>query len=141
LVRHLESFGLHCTYAGDIAAGQDALMISDYGDIDAIITNPPYTRDIMHRLITHFQRIAPTWLLLESDWTTTRQAAPFLPCCSDIVAIAPVKWVEDYGSSTPARRATRACCLTPGRRRNAAAVRFSATRATAAAPGSRRATA
>jgi hypothetical protein len=91
----LESFGLHCTCAGDIAAGQDALMISDYGDIDAIITNPPYTRDIMHRLITHFQRIAPTWLLLESDWTTTRQAAPFLPCCSDIVAIGRVKWVED----------------------------------------------
>ena len=49
---------------------------------------------LMHRLIAHFQRIAPTWLLLDSDWASTRQAAPFLPCCSDIVAIGRVKWIE-----------------------------------------------
>jgi hypothetical protein len=24
-----------------------------------------------------------------------RRGGPFLPCCSDILAIAPVKWVED----------------------------------------------
>ena len=41
LVRHLESHGLRCTYAGDIATGQDALAITDYGDADSIITNPP----------------------------------------------------------------------------------------------------
>ena len=29
LVRHLESFGLRCVYAGDIAAGQDALGATD----------------------------------------------------------------------------------------------------------------
>jgi hypothetical protein len=94
LVRHLESYGLRCVYAGDIAAGKDALAVDDYGQIDAIITNPPYTRDLMHRLIAHFQRIAPTWLLLDSDWASTRQAAPFLPSCSDIVAIGRVKWFE-----------------------------------------------
>ena len=48
----------------------------------------------MHGLIAHFQRIAPTWLLLDSDWASTRQAAPFLPHCSDIVAIGRVKWIE-----------------------------------------------
>jgi hypothetical protein len=48
----------------------------------------------MHRLIAHFQRIAPAWLLLESDWASTRQAAPFMPCCSDIVTIGRVKWIE-----------------------------------------------
>jgi hypothetical protein len=48
----------------------------------------------MHRLIEHFQRIAPTWLLLDSDWASTRQAAPFLPCCSDIVTIGRQKWIE-----------------------------------------------
>jgi hypothetical protein len=94
LVRHLESHGLRCVYAGDIATGQDALELDSYGQIDAIITNPPYTRDLMHRLIAHFQRIAPTWLLLDSDWASTRQAAPFLPSCSDIVAIGRVKWFE-----------------------------------------------
>jgi hypothetical protein len=94
LVRILESFGLRCSYAGDVATGQDALAANTYGAADAIITNPPYTRDAMHRLIEHFGRILPTWLLLDSDWAQTKQSAPFLPSCSDIVAIGRVKWIE-----------------------------------------------
>ena len=94
LVRHLEEFGLRCVYAGDIRNGQDALALDDYGEADAIITNPPWSRDVMHRLIAHFQNIRPTWLLLDADWAHTKQAAPFLPHCSDIVAIGRVKWIE-----------------------------------------------
>ena len=94
LVRHLESFGLRCVYAGDIRSGQDALALDHYGAADAVITNPPYTRELMHSLIAHFQRIAPTWLLLETDWASTWQALPFLPSCSDIVTIGRVKWIE-----------------------------------------------
>jgi hypothetical protein len=94
LVRHLQGFGLRCVYSGDIRTGRDAFAVDSYGVADAIITNPPYTRDLMHRLIAHFQSIAPTWLLLEMDWASTRQAAPFMPSCSDIVAIGRVKWIE-----------------------------------------------
>ena len=94
LVRHLEGLGLRCAYQGDIRTGQDALELDHYGACDAIITNPPYTRDLMHRLINHFQRIAPTWLLLETDWASTLQAVPYLGHCSDIVTIGRVKWIE-----------------------------------------------
>ena len=94
LVGHLEELRPALCLCGDIRAGQDASMLGQYGEADAIITNPPYTRDLMHTLIAHFQRIAPTWLLLDSDWAHTKQAAPFLPCCSDIVAIGRVKWIE-----------------------------------------------
>jgi hypothetical protein len=94
LVRHLESFGLRCVYAGDIRTGQDALELDQYSACDSIITNPPWSRDVMHRLIMHFQDIAPTWLLLDADWKQTRQAAPYLPHCSDIVAIGRVKWIQ-----------------------------------------------
>ena len=85
-VRHLVSFGLRCVHAGDIATGQDALAltIADCNGADAIITNPPYERGLMHRLIAHFQKIAPTWLLIDYDWSATQQAAPFMPHCSDI---------------------------------------------------------
>ncbi len=93
LVRHLESFRLRCVHAGDIRSGQDAFERDDYGGADAIITNPPWSRDVLHGLVTHFQNIAPTWLLLDADWKQTRQAAPFLPHCSDIVAIGRVKWI------------------------------------------------
>jgi hypothetical protein len=94
LVRHLESFGLRCVYAGDIRSGQDALERDDYGAVDAVISNPPWSRELMHRLIAHFLPIAPTWLLLDADWAHTKQAAPFLLYCSDIVAIGRVKWIE-----------------------------------------------
>jgi hypothetical protein len=58
LVRYLEELGLRCVYIGDIRTGQDALAVNSYGEADAIITNPLYTRDLMYRLIMHFQHIA-----------------------------------------------------------------------------------
>jgi hypothetical protein len=94
LVRYLEAAGLRCVYRGDIRDGQDALAVDAYGEAQMIVTNPPYTRELIHRLIAHFQRIAPTWLLLESDWALTRQAAPFMASCSDILAIGRLKWIE-----------------------------------------------
>ena len=43
LVRHLETRGLRCAYAGDIRDGQDALLLDHYGGADVICTNPPYS--------------------------------------------------------------------------------------------------
>jgi hypothetical protein len=79
LVRHLESFGLRCVYAGDIRSGQDALALDHYGDADVNITNPPYTRPTMHALFAHFLPIAPTWMLIDYDWSATKQAAEYMP--------------------------------------------------------------
>ena len=93
LVCHLESFGLRCVYQGDIANGRDALATADYGGADVIVTNPPYQRPLMHALIAYFARILPTWLLLESDWAHTKQASPFMSCCSDIVSVGRLRWI------------------------------------------------
>jgi hypothetical protein len=95
LVRHLESFGKICQYASDIEYGQNAFDRDEYGSIDAIITNPPFTRKLLHGLIWHFVRIAPTWLLIEWDWAATKQARPFLPMCSTIAVIGRLKWFPD----------------------------------------------
>ena len=95
LVRHLEAHGLRCTYTGDIAIGQDALASTDYSEPDSIITNPPYTRPLMHALIQHLQQIAPTWLLLDLDWAATKQAIPYLTSCSDIVTIGRLRWIAE----------------------------------------------
>lgn len=94
LVRHLELVGLRCVYQGDVATGQDALATADYGDPDAIITNPPHTRPLMHALIQHFEKVVPTWLLIDLDWAATKQARPFLLSCTDIVIIGRVRWIE-----------------------------------------------
>ncbi len=94
LVRHLESAGLRCVYAGDIATGQDALAARPT-TVRSMRSSPTRrTRGpLMHALIAHFQRIAPTWLLLELDWAATKQAIPYLTNCSDIVTIGRLRWI------------------------------------------------
>lgn len=99
LVHALERHGLRCCHQGDILYGEDALALDDYGDCDVIITNPPWTRRLMHPLLDHFIKIAPTWLLLDADWCHNLQAAPYLQHCSHIVSIGRVKWMPDSGST------------------------------------------
>jgi hypothetical protein len=100
LIRHLESFGLVCVYSGDIATGQDALARNDYGSPDRIITNPPFTHRLLHQLISHFVKIAPTWLLLEMGFATNKRDAALLAACTDIVPIGRVRWIEGTKQSS-----------------------------------------
>jgi hypothetical protein len=92
LVRQIEAEGLHCLLASDINQGIDALTLT-FKDIDAIITNPPWTRELLHPMIAHFCTQAPTWLLFDSDWAYTIQAEPYLFVCSDIVPTPRLKWL------------------------------------------------
>ena len=66
----------------------------DMAEYDAIITNPPWTREIMHPMIDRFRYLAPTWLLFDADWMHTKQAAPYMPYCSDIVSVGRLKWIS-----------------------------------------------
>jgi len=63
--------------------------------VDALITNPPYNRVLLHRLIEHLRQLRPTWMLLEADWCFTEQAASHLDYCTDIVAVGRLKFIED----------------------------------------------
>jgi len=61
---------------------------------DFIITNPPWTRQLLHPMIDRFRALRPTWLLFDSDWAYTKQARPYLKYCSAIVAVGRVKWIK-----------------------------------------------
>jgi hypothetical protein len=60
-----------------------------------IITNPPWTRSILHPMIEHFSDMRPTWLLFDADWMHTKQAAPYLWRLRKIVSVGRVKWIPD----------------------------------------------
>jgi hypothetical protein len=94
LARHLQLHGLQCASASDIAHGEDALEQREF-EGEAIITNPPYERKLMHALIEHFRKQKPTWLLLEWDWAATKQAVPHLEFCSHIVVVGRLKIIPD----------------------------------------------
>ena len=100
LIRHLMAHGHSCVSAFDLSPGtpypeKDALQL-ERADIDTanyIITNPPWSRDVLHPMIMAFKDIAPTWLLFDADWAYTKQAIPYMDYCQMIVAVGRVKWI------------------------------------------------
>lgn len=100
LIGLLDSYA-ECVNYSDISNGTDALTIGiDYlKDADCIITNPPWSRDkksgfILHKLILHFSKLKPTWLLFDSDWAFTKQSAEYMKYCTDIVPVGRLTWIE-----------------------------------------------
>lgn len=105
LINHLERHRLRCVFRSDIVQGVaesqrllDAreLKISDLpGNLpDVFITNPPWTREVLHEIIDNLKWIRATWLLLSADWLFNKSSAEYLPDATDIVAIGRVKWIE-----------------------------------------------
>lgn len=100
MVHWLEMFGMECVQFFDI---DPSCMFLPIGDAlteplrpgARIITNPPWTRWLLHPMIERFRRHAETWLLFDAAWSHTVQARAHLPYCSDIVSVGRVKWFDD----------------------------------------------
>lgn len=96
LIKLLEEQGKICVYSGDITRGQDAFDLDmDILRARTIITNPPWTRNILHPMIEHFCKYTESWLLFDADWAHTKQAIPYLDYCRRIVSVGRVKWFPD----------------------------------------------
>lgn len=106
LARQLDRAGYACVALYDIEPAvpyresaieqRDALTLTlaDLRGADCIITNPPWTREILHPLIEHLSSLAPTWLLFDADWVQTKQSAPYMRLCTDIVAVGRLRWMQ-----------------------------------------------
>lgn len=97
LAQQLVAAGHECVHASDIESGVDALSL---GPLPAgVITNPPWSRPVLHAMISHWLQTAPfAWLLFDADWCHTKQSTLLMQNCSDIVAVGRVRWIE--GTST-----------------------------------------
>lgn len=96
LIGHLERHGHRCIWESDIDPQRvmwdaDALTLTFVNGM--IITNPPWSRPILHQMITHFSAQRPTWLLFDADWIHTRQSAPYMPWLRKVVSVGRVKWI------------------------------------------------
>lgn len=100
LIRHLEAAGGFCLWAGDIEPKHpavhtcDMLAFPEIPLVDFIITNPPWTRALLHPFIDRTKDMLPTWLLFDGDWLFNKHAAPLLPYCKRVVPVGRVKWIE-----------------------------------------------
>ncbi|KZK97916.1 hypothetical protein PsAD5_02155 [Pseudovibrio sp. Ad5] len=75
-----------------------SLEIEDLKGAEAIITNPPWSRDrasgyLLHRIIDHLRVMVPTWLLFDADWAYTGQSEPYMRYCSLIVPVGRLRWI------------------------------------------------
>lgn len=98
LIDHLASAGHVCSEAWDIEPQRADIQAGDalsrqFVGADCFITNPPWSRPILHELIAHLCKQAPTWLLFDADWMHTRQAAPFMPWLRKVVSVGRIKWI------------------------------------------------
>lgn len=100
LADHLVSVGHKCILKSDIAPQRadirrmSAHQIKSVPRGTLIITNPPWTREIMHPLLKHLCRIAPVWALYDADWLFTKQAGPYMQFVRKAVAVGRVHWIE-----------------------------------------------
>lgn len=110
LIDQLEAAGHRCVQAYDIAPQRYDIEVGDVlkqGGIlppyaDRYISNPPWTRTILHAIIERLAPRAETWLLFDSDWAFTKQSAHYLESyCHRIVPIGRLRWVE--GSTDDAK--------------------------------------
>lgn len=98
MVDYLESANHPCVFASDIEPlRHDIMRLSAlevrYIRADYIITNPPWTRSILHPMIDAFTATKiPTWLLVDADWLQNLNSAPWVDKCSMVVPIGRVKW-------------------------------------------------
>ncbi len=72
----------------------DAFEVSLSG-VDCVLTNPPWSRSILHKAIVHFsERVQDTWLLFDAAWAFTGQASDLIErYCLEIVPVGRLKWI------------------------------------------------
>lgn len=96
LIRLLDGVA-ECVWASDIKPlkrgiyKRDALKMR-LGAAQMFITNPPWSRALLHALIIHLSNQGPTWLLFDADWAHTKQAQPFMSRCRKIVSVGRLNW-------------------------------------------------
>jgi hypothetical protein len=62
-------------------------------DADYFVTNPPWTRNILHPIIENLRVQLPTWLLFDADWMFTAQSAPYMKYCMRVLPVGRLKWI------------------------------------------------
>lgn len=104
LIDDLTSYGHICDFACDIDPKRADIRNVDAFDIRSldrglpcsVISNPPWSRKILHRAIEHFANLAPTWFLYDSDWLFTKQSGELVrKYLTDVVPVGRLIWIPD----------------------------------------------
>lgn len=89
---------IDCVWASDLEPQAEGITQGDVlecelGDAQMFITNPPWTRKLLHRVVIHLSDLAPTWVLVDADWMNTGQFGRLASRCRRIVYIGRLIWI------------------------------------------------
>lgn len=99
LIDQLESYGLRCLQAADVEPARadveycDARTYRRPGRVP-VISNPPWSRPILHAIIDNLAPQGETWLLFDSDWLFTQQSTPYRRHLHLVVPVGRLRWIE-----------------------------------------------
>ena len=94
LIEHLTSAGHILVSAHDLPADARSARY-DIPPGAVIVTNPPWSRPVLHEIIVNLSDQAPAWLLIDADWVHTRQSIPYQSRLRMIVSVGRVRWIPD----------------------------------------------
>jgi hypothetical protein len=94
LAGHLNRLGYKLVSASDLPVDARTHRYDTTG-VNYFVTNPPWSRKVLHEIIANLSDQLPTWLLVDYNWAATWQAAPFLPRMRKLVVIGRVRWIPD----------------------------------------------
>lgn len=126
LVDALTSAGHICVGASDIVPLREGIATADALQLDRVppgaivITNPPWSRNLLVPMAIRFSDLAPTWLIFDLDFLSTDVARVLLPRVRKIVAVGRVKWVFEGSRQSGFDN----CCWTLLDKPNAAPAEF-----------------
>lgn len=78
---------------GDSDMEKDARSTQYRTKAQYFITNPPWSRELLHPIIENLRSQLPTWLLFDADWMHTRQSSPYMKYCSIILSVGRLIWM------------------------------------------------
>ena len=64
------------------------------------VTNPPWSLELLHPIITNLSDQATTWLLLSADWMHLKGATAFKRRLHTIVSVGRVQWFPNSGKTS-----------------------------------------
>lgn len=71
------------------------LRAVDVAHCDVIVTNPPFSWDLLKPLLDHLPTVLPTWLLLPADVMHNVRMGPYMKQCSDVISVGRLYWMEN----------------------------------------------
>jgi hypothetical protein len=95
LIEHLQRAGHICVGEYDLP---DDARIKRYDEAEPgviFLTNPPWSRPALHDIIINLSDQLPTWLLIDADWSHTRQSAAFMSRLKTIISVGRCRWIPD----------------------------------------------